>query len=57
MKHVIQGDLTSVSDHARMALFRALHSLMMECWSIDPSKRPTAKDFQKLTNQMVSNVD
>ncbi|KIO25934.1 hypothetical protein M407DRAFT_24784 [Tulasnella calospora MUT 4182] len=47
IKHVIDGKLPSVTDHARMSLIRQLCSLMAGCWSVDPTKRPTAEDCQK----------
>ncbi|KIO17037.1 hypothetical protein M407DRAFT_27306 [Tulasnella calospora MUT 4182] len=49
---VIRGKLPSASDHVRMELVQALYSLMTECWSIDPSKRPSAKDCRSSTNRM-----
>ncbi|KIO21585.1 hypothetical protein M407DRAFT_45384, partial [Tulasnella calospora MUT 4182] len=41
---VIQGHLPSVTEHARMSLIRALCSLMVQCWSINPEGRPTAEE-------------
>lgn len=56
IRHVIRGDLPSVGDHARVALVEALHALMTECWSIDPSKRPSAENCRDSMNQMASTV-
>ncbi|KIO23333.1 hypothetical protein M407DRAFT_27181 [Tulasnella calospora MUT 4182] len=47
VQRVVQGDLPLATDHARASLIRALYTLMTECWSIDPSKRPTASSCQK----------
>lgn len=44
IKRVIQGDLPSITNDSRMSLIQALCSLMTACWSIDPTKRPTAMD-------------
>ncbi|KIO33787.1 hypothetical protein M407DRAFT_65175, partial [Tulasnella calospora MUT 4182] len=55
IKHVIQGNLPSVTDHARMSLILSLCSLMIECWSVDLTKRPTAEDCRKSIEWMVSN--
>ncbi|KIO23327.1 hypothetical protein M407DRAFT_27175 [Tulasnella calospora MUT 4182] len=52
IERVIRGDLPSVSHDNRMALVRALHLLMTECWSIDPSERPSAEDCRSSMNQM-----
>ncbi|KIO17051.1 hypothetical protein M407DRAFT_85339, partial [Tulasnella calospora MUT 4182] len=56
IKHVIDGKLPSVTDHARMSLIRQLCSLMAECWSVDPTKRPMAEDCRKSMTWMVSSV-
>ncbi|KIO25930.1 hypothetical protein M407DRAFT_75132, partial [Tulasnella calospora MUT 4182] len=56
IKHVIDGKLPSVTDHARMSLIRRLCSLMAGCWSVDPTKRPTAEDCRKSMKRMVSSV-
>lgn len=57
VKRVIQGNLPSVSEHARTLLTRALHSLMIKCWSIDPKERPTAETCRSSMDRMASNVD
>ncbi|KAG8915243.1 Receptor-interacting serine/threonine-protein kinase 2 [Tulasnella sp. 408] len=44
MRRVIRGDLPPIADDARIMLIKILYSFMMRCWSLDPSKRPTAKD-------------
>ncbi|KAG9018290.1 hypothetical protein FRB90_011620 [Tulasnella sp. 427] len=41
---VMQGDLPCLTDDARMTLIRALCTLMMQCWSLDPDQRPKAVD-------------
>lgn len=56
IKHVMQGNLPSVNDHSRMLLIRALYSLMVGCWSIDPRKRLTAEECRKSMNWMVSSA-
>ncbi|KIO21835.1 hypothetical protein M407DRAFT_79907, partial [Tulasnella calospora MUT 4182] len=56
IQRVVRGDLPSVSNDARMLLIQALCSLMIKCWSIDPSKRPTAKDCRQSMRWMVSNA-
>ncbi|KIO33141.1 hypothetical protein M407DRAFT_18006 [Tulasnella calospora MUT 4182] len=52
IKRVIQGELPSITGDVRMALILRLCSLMSECWSIDPSKRPGAKDCVNLLQWM-----
>ncbi|KIO24151.1 hypothetical protein M407DRAFT_26426 [Tulasnella calospora MUT 4182] len=49
---VMNGDLPSVTDHARMSLMTRLCSLMIGCWSVDPSERPTAEYCRKLIKWM-----
>ncbi|KIO25821.1 hypothetical protein M407DRAFT_24875 [Tulasnella calospora MUT 4182] len=49
---VIQGQLPSVTEDARMSLIRALCSLMVRCWSMNPEKRPTAEECRKLISWM-----
>ncbi|KAG9023742.1 hypothetical protein FS837_005644, partial [Tulasnella sp. UAMH 9824] len=44
IKSVVRGDLPSISSDARMLLIQALCSLMRQCWSVEPAKRPSAKD-------------
>ncbi|KAG8994803.1 hypothetical protein FRB90_000340 [Tulasnella sp. 427] len=44
MWRVLQGDLPCLTDNARMALIQALSTLMMQCWSLDPDRRPKAED-------------
>ncbi|KAG9039005.1 hypothetical protein FS837_001147 [Tulasnella sp. UAMH 9824] len=51
---VIRGDLPSISDDTRLVLIRALCSVMMECWSLDPGKRPTAEEYRKAIDWMAS---
>ncbi|KIO33790.1 hypothetical protein M407DRAFT_17396 [Tulasnella calospora MUT 4182] len=57
IKHVIQGNLPSVADHARMSLILSLCSLMIECWSVDLTKRPKARDCRKFIQWMASKDD
>ncbi|KAG9041189.1 hypothetical protein FS837_012632 [Tulasnella sp. UAMH 9824] len=47
IKRIVRGDLPSVASDARMLLIQALCSLLGHCWSVDPSKRPTAEDCRK----------
>ncbi|KIO20487.1 hypothetical protein M407DRAFT_29894, partial [Tulasnella calospora MUT 4182] len=49
---VIQGHLPSITEDARMSLIRALCSLMVRCWSMNPDKRPTAEECGKLISWM-----
>ena len=56
IKNVIRGELPCVTDHVRMSLILQLSTLMNECWSIDPDKRPTAESCGKFMNWMVSNA-
>ncbi|KIO22979.1 hypothetical protein M407DRAFT_27548 [Tulasnella calospora MUT 4182] len=52
INRIIQGHLPSVTEHARMSLIRALCSLMVQCWSINPDKRPTAEECRKSISWM-----
>ncbi|KAG8901117.1 hypothetical protein FRC01_009920, partial [Tulasnella sp. 417] len=54
--NVIRGDLPSISEDTRLLLIRALCSLMIECWSVDPGKRPTAEECRKAIGWMASYV-
>lgn len=54
IKRVIRGKLPSISLDARMSLIQALSSLVTQCWSIDPNKRPTAEDCRKSISWLVS---
>ncbi|KIO17474.1 hypothetical protein M407DRAFT_32861 [Tulasnella calospora MUT 4182] len=49
---VIRGQLPSVTEDARMSLIRALCSLMVRCWSMNPDKRPTAEECRKVISWM-----
>ncbi|KAG9050006.1 hypothetical protein FS837_008186 [Tulasnella sp. UAMH 9824] len=49
---VIQGHMPSVTEDARMSLIRALCSLMVQCWNLNPEKRPTAAECRKLISWM-----
>lgn len=55
IKRVIQGDLPSIAGEARIMMIQALCSLMAKCWSIDPTKRPTAEECRKSITWMASN--
>ncbi|KIO24863.1 hypothetical protein M407DRAFT_76396 [Tulasnella calospora MUT 4182] len=55
-KRVIQGDLPSITADTRMFLIQALGSLIFKCLTTDPSKRPTAEEYQQSINWMVSNA-
>ncbi|KAG8925664.1 hypothetical protein FRC01_009850 [Tulasnella sp. 417] len=52
INRVVQGHLPSITEDARMSLIRALCSLMVQCWKIDPTERPTAEGCQKLVSWM-----
>lgn len=56
IKQVIQGELPSVTDHVRMSLILQLSSIIKQCWSINPSKRPTAGEFRKSMGWMASAI-
>ncbi|KIO33114.1 hypothetical protein M407DRAFT_43621, partial [Tulasnella calospora MUT 4182] len=47
IKRVTQGHLPSITGDARMSLMLQLCCLMSECWSTDPSRRPTAVECVK----------
>lgn len=51
---VIQGNLPSVTDEARLSLVRELYSLMTMCWTMNPTGRPTAEYCRKSMDWMVS---
>ncbi|KIO29015.1 hypothetical protein M407DRAFT_71133, partial [Tulasnella calospora MUT 4182] len=53
---IVRGDLPSISSDVRMTLIQALCSLVGHCWSVDPSKRPAAKDCRESMKWMVSNA-
>ncbi|KIO21758.1 hypothetical protein M407DRAFT_80000, partial [Tulasnella calospora MUT 4182] len=53
---VIQGDVPSISDDTRMLLIQALCSLLAQCWNLDPTKRPTAKDCRTAIDWMASHT-
>ncbi|KIO21577.1 hypothetical protein M407DRAFT_80252, partial [Tulasnella calospora MUT 4182] len=44
INRVVQGHLPPVTEDARMSLIRALCSMMVKCWSINPEKRPNAEE-------------
>ncbi|KIO18365.1 hypothetical protein M407DRAFT_31967 [Tulasnella calospora MUT 4182] len=44
---IVRGNLPSISNDVRMTLMQALCSLVGQCWSVDPSKRPAAKDCRE----------
>lgn len=54
IKRVIRGDLPLIAKDVRVSVNLALCSLMAKCWSIDPTKRPTAEDCRKSISWMVS---
>ncbi|KIO33113.1 hypothetical protein M407DRAFT_17978 [Tulasnella calospora MUT 4182] len=47
IKRVTQGHLPSITGDPRMSLMLKLCCLMSECWSSDPSQRPTSVDCVK----------
>ncbi|KIO21754.1 hypothetical protein M407DRAFT_217648 [Tulasnella calospora MUT 4182] len=53
---VIQGDVPSISEDTRMLLIQELCSLLAQCWNLDPTKRPTAKDCRTAISWMASNT-
>ncbi|KIO18370.1 hypothetical protein M407DRAFT_225855, partial [Tulasnella calospora MUT 4182] len=56
INRIVRGDLPSVSNDTRMMLMQALCSLVGQCWSVDPSKRPAAKDCRESMEWMVSDA-
>ncbi|KIO33117.1 hypothetical protein M407DRAFT_17982 [Tulasnella calospora MUT 4182] len=52
IKRVTQGHLPSITGDARMSLMLKLCCLMSECWSTDPSRRPTAVECEKSLDWM-----
>ncbi|KAG9040800.1 hypothetical protein FS837_000170 [Tulasnella sp. UAMH 9824] len=52
VRRVIQGDLPSITEHARMSLARDLCSVMSQCWNDNPSQRPTSEECRKLLSWM-----
>ena len=56
IKHVVDGRLPCVTDHIRVSLILRLSVLMVECWNIDPTQRPTAEDCRKSLDWMVNIV-
>ncbi|KAG9050004.1 hypothetical protein FS837_008184 [Tulasnella sp. UAMH 9824] len=52
INRVIQGHLPAVTEDARMSLIRALCSVMVQCWNMNPYKRPTAEECRKLISWM-----
>ncbi|KAG8911189.1 hypothetical protein FRC01_005865 [Tulasnella sp. 417] len=52
IKRVTQGHLPSIIGDARMSLMLQLCWLMSQCWSADPSQRPTATDCRKSLDWM-----
>ncbi|KAG9033973.1 hypothetical protein FS837_002310 [Tulasnella sp. UAMH 9824] len=57
VERVVRGDLPSISSDARMMLIQALCTLVGQCWTIDPSKRPTAEECQRTIDWMASQAD
>ena len=57
VERVIKGDLPSINEHARVALFENLCKLMSMCWNSNPSERPTAKDYLHAIGDMASDDD
>ncbi|KIO27382.1 hypothetical protein M407DRAFT_23433 [Tulasnella calospora MUT 4182] len=52
INRVVQGHLPSVTEDARMSLIRALCYMMVQCWNINPDKRPTAEECRKSISWM-----
>ncbi|KIO17633.1 hypothetical protein M407DRAFT_32674 [Tulasnella calospora MUT 4182] len=52
IKRIVRGDLPSISTDARMLLVQALCTLVGQCWTVDPSTRPTAEYCQKAIQWM-----
>ncbi|KAG8944627.1 Ephrin type-A receptor 8 [Tulasnella sp. 424] len=44
---IVEGRLPSVHGDGRLDQVVALANLMIDCWSLDPSKRPTAKTCER----------
>ncbi|KAG9013560.1 hypothetical protein FRB90_005915 [Tulasnella sp. 427] len=41
--HLATGNMPTISDDRQLSQLRALCSLMSDCWSIDPQRRPAAR--------------
>ncbi|KIO31392.1 hypothetical protein M407DRAFT_67991 [Tulasnella calospora MUT 4182] len=53
IKRIVRGDLPSISSDARMLLVQALCTLVGQCWTVDPSTRPTAEYCREAIQWMV----
>ncbi|KIO28997.1 hypothetical protein M407DRAFT_21898 [Tulasnella calospora MUT 4182] len=49
---IVRGDLPTISNDVRMLLIQELCSVVGRCWTLDPSKRPAAKDCRESISWM-----
>ncbi|KAG8917019.1 hypothetical protein FRC01_002717 [Tulasnella sp. 417] len=52
IRRIVRGDLPSISSDTRILLIRALCALMADCWSVNPSNRPTAPECRQIVQWM-----
>lgn len=50
---IITGKLPPVGENEYMAQIRALCGLLLDCWNLEPDRRPTARDCSYIISYMV----
>ncbi|KIO33585.1 hypothetical protein M407DRAFT_17548 [Tulasnella calospora MUT 4182] len=53
---IVRGDIPDVRDNSQLQQMKALCSLMMECWRLDASKRPSVIQCRTMLSSLVSSV-